>query len=27
MKNFQEDVKYSKTIVAGLQYIKNILNN
>lgn len=27
MKNFQEGVKYSKTIVAGLQYIKNILNN
>ena len=25
MKNYREDVKYSKTIVAGLQYIKKII--
>ena len=25
MKNYKEDVKYSKTIVAGLQYIKKII--
>ena len=27
MKNYREGVKYSKTIVAGLQYIKKMLNN
>ena len=27
MENYKEDVKYSKTIIAGLQYIKKILNN
>ena len=27
MKHYKEDNKYSKTIVAGLQYIKKILNN
>lgn len=27
MKNYKEDVKYSKTIIAGLQYIKKILNS
>jgi hypothetical protein len=27
MKNYNEDAKYSKTIIAGLQYIKKILNS
>ena len=27
MENYKEDAKYSKTIIAGLQYIKKMLNN
>ena len=27
IKHYKEDIKYSKTIIAGLQYIKKILNN